>query len=248
MFDSPVLLAFVFLTFFFAGLIKGVIGVGLPTVVMGLLSVTMPTAEAAALLVIPSIATNVWQMAAGPDLRAQVKRLAPMIVTIFVGTFATIGLLTSASTGLAQAALGAVLAAYGIYGLAGPRFVVGPGAERWLTPTIGLVTGAVTGSTGVFVVPTVPYLSALKFERDALIQSLGLAAFVCPVALGLALAFHGRYHATLAGASAAALVPAIVGMFLGQRVRGRLQPAAFRRWFFTGLVALGGYMALRAFR
>lgn len=40
--------------------------------------------------------------------------------------------------------------------------------------------------------------------------------------------------------------PALAGMILGQYVRDRLRPEAFRRWFFVGLPAIGVYMAARA--
>ncbi len=58
-----------------AGFVKGVLGLGLPTVSMGLLAVAMTPGQAAATLVVPSLATNVWQMVAGPHFRALVKRL-----------------------------------------------------------------------------------------------------------------------------------------------------------------------------
>ena len=233
------------LAFLFAGFIKGALGVGLPTVVVGLLSIVMPPAQAAALMVLPALATNIWQMAAGPALMALLKRFASMIVAIFVGTFATIGLMTT-TTSIATAALGAVLASYGVYGLVARRFEVRREAERWLSPLIGLITGMLTGATGVFVIPTVPYLSSLSMNREELVQSIGIAAFFCPLALGLALATHGQFKAEVAASSLLALFPALAGMYLGQRLRRRLAAASFMRWFFVGLIALGGYMFLRS--
>src|SRR5580704_11395627 len=61
-------LLFIGAVFLLAGLIKGVIGLGLPTVSMGLLAIVMPPLQAAAILVLPSFLTNVWQMLAGPSL------------------------------------------------------------------------------------------------------------------------------------------------------------------------------------
>ena len=69
-------------TFLLAGLVKGVIGMGLPTVAMGLLAVVLPPAEAAALLVIPSLVTNVWQLLAGPNFGALARRLWPMMAGV----------------------------------------------------------------------------------------------------------------------------------------------------------------------
>jgi uncharacterized membrane protein YfcA len=49
------------LAFLLAGFVKGVIGLGLPTVSMGLLTLVMAPAKAASLLIVPSFVTNVWQ-------------------------------------------------------------------------------------------------------------------------------------------------------------------------------------------
>jgi uncharacterized membrane protein YfcA len=246
--DSPgPALVFIAAAFLLAGFIKGAIGVGLPTVVMGILSIVMPPAQAAMLMVIPALATNVWQMAAGPALLALLKRFAWLILAVFVGTFATIGLMTKTGA-FAQAALGTVLAVYGAYGLLARRFEVQPKNERWLSPLIGLVTGMLCGATGVFVIPSLPYLTSLRMDREELLQSIGILAFVSPLSLALALAFNGQYRADVAGASFLALFPALAGMYIGVRLRRRLAAATFMRWFFAGLIALGGYMFLRSAR
>ena len=244
--DTATLVLVVAFTFLLAGLIKGVVGFGLPTVSMGLLSLTMPPVEAAAIMVIPTIITNIWQMFAGPALWAMAKRFASMTVAIVAGTFMTIGFLTGPSTAMATGALGAVLAAYAAHGLVSARFEVRRESERWLSPVIGLITGMLTGATGIFVIPVIPYLSSLKLGKDELIQSIGISAFVCPLALGIALALSGRFQASVAGPSLLAVLPAMAGMYVGQRVRGRLPPAVFRRWFFAGLMVLGAYMFVRS--
>ena len=42
---------------------------------VGLLSIVMPPSQAAQLMVIPALATNIWQMAAGPALNVLVSSL-----------------------------------------------------------------------------------------------------------------------------------------------------------------------------
>lgn len=244
---GPGLLVFIGIAFLFAGWVKGAIGIGLPTLVMGILSIAMPPAQAAALMVLPAIGTNIWQMAAGPALGRLLRRLATMMIGVFVGTFMTIGLMTRNAAG-ASAALGLVLAAYGLYGLFARRFVVDRRHEPWLSPLVGVVTGWISGATGVFIVPNAPYLTSLRMEPEELVQSIGISAFVCPLALTIALAVHGRYSVGVVGASFLALLPALIGMYVGQRLRRRLPAATFMRWFFVGLVVLGGYMFLRAVR
>ena len=72
--------------FLLAGFVKGVIGLGLPTVAIGLLGLLMTPAQAAAILVVPSLVTNIWQFAVGGDLLALVRRMWPMLIGICVGT------------------------------------------------------------------------------------------------------------------------------------------------------------------
>lgn len=243
--DTLALVLWIALTFTAAGFVKGIVGMGLPTVAMGLLSLIMAPAAAAAVLVVPSLVTNVWQFVAGPSARGITGRLAIMLIAVCIGTFLGSGIITS-HAGAAGAALGVVLAIYGALGLAAPRITVPPRAEPYASPIVGLCTGVLTGATGVFVVPAVPYLNSLNFTRDELIQALGLSFTVSTLALAAALAWRGQFTLADAGGSLAAVIPAVAGMLLGQRVRDRLSPAVFRRWFFVSLVMLGAYMVGRA--
>ncbi len=243
--DSPALYFLVAAVFVFAGFVKGVIGIGLPTVVMGLLGAVMPPAQAAALLVIPAVATNVWQLFAGPAFRELVRRLWPMLAGICVGTWIASGLLTGGDAGQTRLALGIVLTLYGCTGFTSIQWRMAPRVEPWLGPIVGLVTGLLTGATGVFVIPAVPYVQALGLEREQFIQALALTPLTAALALGVSLVGGGVLGAELALASLAAMVPALAGMYFGQWLRVRVSAATFRRLFFAGLIALGGYLALR---
>jgi uncharacterized membrane protein YfcA len=114
--------------------------------------------------------------------------------------------------------------------------------EPLLSPVIGAATGLVTGATGVFVIPAVPYFQALALETEDLIQALGLSFTVSTVALMAGLARDGVFQVTAAGASLLALIPALAGMYLGQWVRLRVRPEVFKRCFFFGLLLLGAYL------
>ena len=231
--------------FLLAGLVKGVIGMGLPTVAMGLLALALPPAEAAAIVVVPSLVTNVWQLLAGPRFAALARRLWPMMAGVTAGTIAAAGVIAGDASGLAEACLGAALALYAVVGLSGFKLAVAPRQERWMAPAVGAATGLVTGATGVFVIPAVPYLQALGLERDELIQALGLSFTVSTIALALGLLRVDAWQTQSLGLSALALVPALAGMQLGQTLRRRIAPPKFRTVFFAGLLLLGLYLALR---
>lgn len=227
------------LIFLLAGAVKGVVGMGLPTVAMGLLALTMPAPEAAALLLIPSLATNLWQAFAGPDFARLMRRLWPLLAGVALGTWLGMGGLVNGQDQRIAGLLGAILVVYGLSGLTPWRPRIGPRQERWVALPVGLVTGLVTGATGVFVLPAVPYLQALELGKERLIQALGLSFSVSTLALAAGLWRHGALHTENLGWSLAMLAPTLLGLGLGQWLRGRLSEALFRRVFFVGLVLLG---------
>lgn len=238
--------AYVILIFLLAGAVKGVVGLGLPTVAMGLLSLSMPPAEAAAILLLPSFVTNVWQLAEGPRLGDLIRRLWPTLLAIFVSTIIASGVIASTKSSIASAALGSALLLYAAAGLCNFHLNVSPRAEGWAGPLVGIITGFITGATGTFVVPAVPYLAGLKLPRDELIQALGLSFTVSTVALGLGLLWHGALELHSISNSAFAIVPALLGMMLGGLIRRRVSPERFRRWFFIGLALLAGHLIYAA--
>ena len=237
---DPSYLVVVVAAFFTAGLVKGVLGMGLPTVVMGLLGLFMPVAQAAVLLTLPSLVTNVWQGLAGGALRALLARLGGMFAGIFLGV-ALAAWLLPASDRLGRMLLGACLVAYGGMGLAGwrPR---APRHEKITGPIVGLATGLLTSLTGVFVLPMVPYLTSLQLDRHQLTQALGLSFLTSTLALGVLLMARSQLDATGAWHSAVAILPALVGMLAGQKVRHHMSEAMFRRCFFVGMVGVGAWL------
>jgi uncharacterized membrane protein YfcA len=164
-FIEPLPLVVATLTFLLAGFVKGVIGLGLPTVSMGLLTLVMAPAKAASLLIVPSFVTNVWQLAAGPSFRRLAYRLWPMLAGVVLGALAGTGFLTGSHAGQAAVALGVLLMFYAVLGLTSARFSAPPAAEWWLRPLVGALTGLVTAATGVFAIPAVPYLAALNLDK-----------------------------------------------------------------------------------
>ncbi|GAB7532681.1 sulfite exporter TauE/SafE family protein [Pseudomonas sp. 3A(2025)] len=232
-------------TFLLAGAVKGVIGLGLPTVAMGLLGLAMSPAQAAALLIIPSTVTNVWQLANGGQLRGLLGRLWPMLLMIAVGTGLGSWWLGINGGPSMTRALGAALLVYAVSGLALPTFRVPHATERWLGPACGLLTGIVASATGVFVIPAVPYLQALGLSRDQLVQALGLSFTVSTLALAAGLAGSGALGGSELGASWLALAPALLGMLLGQWLRKRISAALFKRVFFIGMAGLGLHLLMQ---
>jgi uncharacterized membrane protein YfcA len=242
---SESILLFMAGIFLLAGFVKGVVGLGLPVIAMGLLALVMPPADAASILILPTVATNIWQMAAGPSLKPVIVRLWPLLLGVIGGTLAGAGWLVGGGH-YSTALLGIALVLYALSGLASIHLAVSKAAEPWLGPVVGVVTGLVAAATGVFAMPAVIYLQAIGLEKEDLVQALGLSFTVSSLALAVNLALVSALNLSLGPASLGALAVACLGMWLGQILRLRLRPATFRLCFLLGLLALGIYLIVRA--
>ena len=231
--------------FLLAGFVKGVIGLGLPTVSIGLLGLLMTPAQAAAVLVVPSLVTNIWQAAVGGGLLALARRLWPLLAGICAGTALGVVVLPHDDNGRATVWLGLALVVYAALGLVKVEFFVPRHAETWLGLLMGAATGAITVATGIFVMPGTPYIQSMEFDRDKLVQALGLSFTVSTMTLAAALAYRGQVQTSLAWPSIVALAAALAGMGLGQLTRGKIKAETFRLCFFVGLMLLGLHLALR---
>jgi uncharacterized membrane protein YfcA len=243
---DTVVLILVFSTFLLAGMIKGVIGLGLPTVSLAILTVVIGLPQAMALLLVPSLLTNVWQALVGGNATTILKRIWPFILmasaTVWIGAIA----LTTIDLSALSALLGLLLITYAIVNLSGVRLLISARHEFWAGSALGTVNGILTGMTGSFVVPGVMFLQAIGLPRDTLVQAMGLLFTASTIALAVSLFHNDLLSLRLGGLSLVAVVPAIAGMAAGRKIRKRLSEDLFRKVFFISLLGLGTYITVNA--
>ena len=240
-------LVIIAVTFLLAGGVKGVVGLGLPTISLALLTAAFGLKEAMALMLIPSFVTNAWQGLVGGALVSILRRLWLLLMFACVGIWLGTGILARSDVHLLSGLLGAVLCLYALFSL-GSWQIPSPGRhEKWLSPLVGLANGFLTGLTGSFVVPGTLYLQALGLTRDVLVQAMGVMYTLSTLALGMALAENSLLPSDLGIISGVAVLPALAGMMIGQRIRQSLSETIFRKVFFSVLLILGLYIMDRAF-
>jgi uncharacterized membrane protein YfcA len=239
----PILLA-IAAVFVLAGLVKGVTGLGLPTVSLALLSLFLPLPEAMRLILVPSLLTNLLQAGRGGHLLPLLRRLWPMLAALCAGVALVAIALPGEATSAAQAILGAVLCLYALLDLLRPPRQMAPRTAMLLGPLAGVATGVLTALTGSFVLPSVPYMQALGLSRVMLVQAMGITFSVATLALAAAL---GRLPAGGGMAllvSLLAVAPAALGMAAGAWLARRMSAQVFRRWFFVCLGGLGLHLLI----
>lgn len=232
--------------FLLAGTVKGVVGFGLPTVCLALFALTTGLFEAMALLLWPSFVTNLVQAMQGGQLMSLLHRLSallvPAVLFIFIGAL-VIGI---ADPVWLAGLLGGLIVLYAAITLSGYRPAWPQSRDRPIAILAGALNGLFTGMTGSFVVPGVLYLNAIGLPREQLVQAMGILFTLSTVGLGVALSGHGLINSSLTWLSIAGVIPALIGMSLGRRIRHRLPEGMFRKVFLLALLGLGGFIILRA--
>ena len=236
----------VVLVFFVAGTIKGLIGFGLPTVSIAILAAFLGLIEAMTLMLLPSLITNLFQGLVGKYLIRLIRRYWSLFIFGAVFTWLSSSLLSTGHAATFAVILGVVLTLYGISSLYSLQLPSPGSRERWISPLVGIVSGGITGLTGVFLVPAVGYLQALRMERDELIQAIGLWVTVATLSLAFSLKDHDLFSNELGLLSLTAVLPALLGMWVGRMLRPRLSESAFRHVFFAALMLLGVYISVSA--
>lgn len=242
------LAALVVATFLLAGLVKGVVGMGLPPVAIGIMALAMPPAQAAALVLVPAFVTNIWQMAPGRNLIVIVRRLWPLLACICIGVWLCRDVMITQTSKLPQLLLGVMLMLYAIYGSVSATPRIPPRYEFYAAPIVGLTTGVILAATGLMQLPLFPYLQAINLEKEELLQALGLSFFISALALGTALASASIFRSDTALMSALALLPATAGMAVGRYYVSRISAATFKRWFLIAMFLIGLASLVQAIR
>jgi uncharacterized membrane protein YfcA len=231
------------LAFIVAGIAKGAIGMGMPPIVIGLMTFAFPLDQSLAIMVLPAMVTNVWQAIYGGGFVRLLRRFWIMAAAAMVGLSCVA--LSGAHLGSPRAFawVGVLLVVYSLLALTAWRPAVSRSSERWANPIIGALSGAVVGFTGVAAVPFLPYMQSLDMDRHDLVQALGVMFLFLIGSLTLALAWQGAFHFDTTVSGVAAIAPTMLGVWLGQKYRHAASPETFRRIFIVGMLALGLNMA-----
>lgn len=221
--------------FLLAGLVKGVVGIGLPTAAMGLLSQVIDPRVAIALVTMPMLISNIWQVWREGGIAETVRRFAPfaapLMLVLYITTFVTAGVSQSALLTV----LGLTVVAFAVMSLAWTPPAMPP---RWDTPAqvgAGTLAGMLGGMTGIWSPPMLVYFLSAGIERDTFVRASGVLLTLGCVPMIAGFAQSGILTSDLAAKSAVLVVPTLLGFTVGEAIRRRMDVRRFRTvvlWVF----------------
>lgn len=228
-----------------AGIVKGATGLGYASCALPFLVMAVGLKPAMAIVIAPALATNISLSLSAGHLRETVDRFKWLYLTMLPGIGIGVWLLLWVPVTLAVQTLGIVILGYVALALARPALAIPSHLQDLLQWPTGFLNGVVTGLTGAQVMPLFPYMMALHLPPDMTVQAVNIAVLVASTVLAVGLLKTGIMTPPLLALSVAALVPALIGVEIGNRLRSRIPAAQFRRIVLLTLGLVGVLLLLR---
>ena len=219
--------------FLFAGTVKGLVGLGLPTAFISMLSQVIDPRVAIALLFVPALVLNVRQVQRSGGFRRNLR--AVMFVTIwYVSRFAA-----SLNVEAMLVGVGTVIVLFVLSNLLSAPPPIPARLDKPLQVIAGLIAGVMGGLTAIWSPPMVIYLLARRVDSETFIGTTGILILAGSIPLFFGYWQVGLLTAPLAGISAVMIVPALLGFGLGEWMRRRLNPPQFKRLVLVVFFLMG---------
>ncbi len=231
-------------TFLISGSIKGLTGIGLPTVSMGILTLFLAPRLAIALMLLPMLLSNLWQVIREGEIRASLRRFRVFAAVIFVSVGVTALATQNVPDRVLLAVLGIVILLFVGFSLKGWVPQVPPRYDTLAQGVFGLLAGILGGLTSGWAAPLAIYLTMSRADREWFIRGTGLLIFAGSVPLTIAYLWTGQMDAKLFAISALMLIPTFAGFTLGEALRRRISVSMFRK-LVLGMFAVLGLNLLR---
>ncbi|MEM9060117.1 MAG: sulfite exporter TauE/SafE family protein [Pseudomonadota bacterium] len=242
---GPDVLLIAFAVFLLAGLIKGLIGIGLPTASVGMMSQVIDPRVAIALMVFPSLISNAWQVWRMGDLFGAIGRYR-----VFLGTLCSLILLLSifvtgvVPTETLMLVLGLVICLFSIMSLTFRPPHIPARHDRLGQVLSGTAAGTLGGLTGIWAPPMVTYLVGRATPKDEFVRATGVMILIGTIPMIAGFWVNGMLTGSLALVSVAMTIPALAGFQVGEVVRRRLDADRFR----NAVLIIFGIMGLNLLR
>ncbi len=243
---DPATLALIAAAMLAAGFVKGVTGLGLPLVSLGLITIFLPIKEVLGIIILPLMLTNIWQVVAVRGTLAPLRRFWPMLVAMLGGLAVGAQLVVGLDASWLYLVVGGIVTVFTALGFMHPTMRLSPRAEVPGGVAIGAVAGICGGIGGIWGPPISMYLLALDLKKDDFIGTVGLVWFLGALPLGLFYALNGIVGSHNVMYSAAACIPSVAGLLVGQRIRRRIPQESFRKVLMATLFVIGLNLIRRA--
>ncbi len=232
--------------FLLAGTVKGVLGIGLPTMSISMLAQFVEPRIAIAFLLFPAVITNAWQVYRGGSVMQSARKLWPFVVSMAVVMFIASLFAARASTQTLIAGIGIMVVLWTISSFISAPPQVPPQFDRSVQIFFGVVSGVMGGLTAIWSPPMVMYLVSSRCEKNDFVRYTGFIVLCGTIPLTVGYIIGGLLDRSLAIASVLMIAPTLLGFSIGEYLREFLGGQQFQRAVLIVFCLMGVNLIRRA--
>jgi uncharacterized membrane protein YfcA len=235
---SLFILSYIFIVYLICGVIKGTIGFGMPTVSISLLVFFIDVKVIIALILIPTIIVNFYQLSRGGNFKKIFNEtkffLFSSTIFIFPGSY----LLNLINSQFIILFIALVLFINSILFLTNIKYTLSSYKSPLIQILIGSINGVIIGMTSIYTMPLIFLLQSLRYNKDTTVQFLGIAFFLYPIAQLLSFTNLNLISLEIVKISFLALIPIFLGLYIGQKIRKKISESLFQKFFYCMLLLM----------
>ena len=223
---------------FFGGIVKGSVGIGMSMFSVPLIAFILPPTKAMMLLCFPVIVTNFIQM----DIKRGISnsRFFPMFITLFLGILIGGKLILSLNLKTISIIIALTIIIFTSFNFLGLNLNwLKPKYEKIISIFIGFFSGILGGVSTFYAPPIITFLVSLSLVKENFIRTTATMYFIASIPLYSSLIFHGLGNFYDLLVSLIITAPALLGQYLGTKIRVRLSNEIFRKTILVILIIIG---------
>jgi uncharacterized membrane protein YfcA len=223
---------------FFGGIVKGSVGIGMSMFSVPLIAFILPPTKAMMLLCFPVIVTNFIQM----DIKNGISnsRFFPMFITLFLGILIGGKLILSLNLKTISIIIALTIIIFTSFNFLGLNLNwLKPKYEKIISIFIGFFSGILGGVSTFYAPPIITFLVSLNLAKENFIRTTATMYFLASIPLYSSLIFHGLGNFYDLLVSLIITAPALLGQYLGTKIRVRLSNEIFRKTILVILIIIG---------
>ena len=232
--------------FLFAGVIKGTIGVGLPTITISIMAQFVDPRVAIAFLLLPALVTNSWQIYRGGRVLYCIENLWPFGLTLMITILISSFFAPSVPVDWLVAGIGVMVVLWTVSSLVKTPPALPDTIDRPVQFFAGFVAGTIGGLTAIWSPPMVMYLHSRRLTKNDFVAFTGFLILCGTVPLAVGYLFNGLLTRDLALGSALMIIPTLAGFTIGERMRSRLNGKQFQNIVLIVFCIMGLNLIRRA--
>ena len=238
---------YILFTYFLGGITQGILGVGLITVVISLLSFVIDVKETIALVIIPTIVTSFFQMINGNNLKDIIKDTRYFLVFSTLIIVPGVFLLKVLESDLILIFIAILLFMNSSLSLSNRVVAIPNHQNSIIQVSAGSLNGFIIGLTSIYTMPFVFLLQSLKYNKEKTVQFMGLAFLLYSSMQFISFSYSKLISINTIFPSLIVTLPVIIGFFLGKKIRSFISEKLFKKLFYLMLLLMSGIILINSF-